>query len=160
MIPLVDIATDIFSGLTAYGHSPLRDSGDGVLLINIKDIQEGTLDTSQLETVYAERPEKLARYRVKSGDVLVTAKGSNFKIAVIDKTLDALKKPIILSANLCAIRLRKEGISSDLLQAWLESPSGMAQLQALSQGSNILNLRPKNLSQIDIPLLPQEQLKS
>ena len=73
------LAETIFSGLTAYGRSPIRNSGVPVAMINITDIQRGNLDLTELETVYADEAAKLERYQVKAGDVLITAKGSSFK---------------------------------------------------------------------------------
>lgn len=151
------LAETIFSGLTAYGRSPIRNSGVPVAMINITDIQRGNLDLTELETVYADEAAKLERYQVKAGDVLITAKGSSFKSAVVPETPNFM----ILSSNLCAIRLKSDSpISPALLQAWLESPAGLGQLQIQSQGSSILNLRPKGLGEIQIPLPTAQQAQT
>jgi restriction endonuclease S subunit len=68
---------------------------------------------------------------------------------------------MILSSNLCAIRLKADSpISPALLQTWLESPAGLGQLQMQSQGSSILNLRPKGLGEIQIPLPTAQQAQT
>lgn len=148
--PLGHIA-DIFPGLSLHGRSPAGKGSHTFLYVNTGSFANGLIETSELEAIQVEAPEKVERYQLKPGDVILTIRGNNPKAAVCPPTLDGC----VISANLCAIRLRPNaGIGPYLLQGYLESPEGQATLLGLSQGSATLSIRPKVLCEMAIPIPP------
>jgi restriction endonuclease S subunit len=123
-----------------------------VPLINIKDIQEGAIDAQTVDYVSVRRTGILEGSRISPGDVIISIRGSNFKVAVADDTISNF----VISSNLVALT-PSDKIRPEVLVAYLESSAGQSQLQSLAGGESIKGLSLKALLEVEIPVPPLEQ---
>lgn len=121
-----------------------------VAVINISNITDTGIEYNGLDLIEAEA-QKVSRYVLEDGDVLVTARGTTMKIAVFEK------QPIICipSANISVIR-PKEMLRGTYLKLFLESPVGIKMLQSLQRGTVIMNINYRDIAQLEVPVLPLE----
>jgi type I restriction enzyme M protein len=123
-----------------------------VPLINIKDIQGGAINAESIDYVYVHKTDILEESRISPGDIIISVRGSSFKVAVADETISNF----VISSNLVALTPSNE-IKPEFLEAYLESPAGQSQLQAFAGGATIKGLSLKALLDIEIPVPPLEQ---
>jgi hypothetical protein len=119
-------------------------------VINISNITDTGIDYSGLDYIVDEE-RKVSRYVLQDGDVLVTARGTTVKIAVFEA------QPIICipSANINVIR-PKEALNGTYLKLFLESPVGVKMLKSLQRGTGVVNINFKDMSELEVPVLPLE----
>jgi len=148
--PLKELAKEIFSGAPIYNIEKFSNSPDGIPLINIKDIVDGQIEFSNLSYLDPETINKPERFTVYPGNVIVTCRGTQLKIALVP---DAIKKAII-TANLIAIRV-KEGLSPLFLTAYLKTKKGQRALLTNATSTNVqLVLNVSDVGEVIIPVPP------
>lgn len=132
-----------------------EESDDGEYkLIKLSDVQDGEVLMDGLKSVIMKTNFKPALYQVREGDVIVSARGSNIKVAVIPPH----KEPILLSQNFIGIRPTGNSVDPLFLQAYLESPIGQYQLSSLMGGSTVPVLNQKLLGELEI-LIPSLEVQ-
>ena len=94
------------------------------------------------------------RYMLKTGDVVISKVGPNFKIALVEVPEG---QRILASGNLYVIRPDPEVIEPLYLKGCLESPQGMKQLKRASSGSSVISL-PR--AALDSEVLILEHMKA
>lgn len=144
-VTLKDVAV-VFRGKAVMTKEKTGNIG----VINISNITDTGIAYEMLDYI-SEEERKIARYRLQSGDVLVTSRGTVIKTAVFK----AQKFPCIPSANMNVIR-PEENIRGDFIKLFLESPAGVKLLKRLQRGVNVMNINYKDLQEIEVPLLPLE----
>ena len=122
-------------------------------VLNISDIEEGEINYKNMITI-AEDARKILRYELKSGDVVISCRGTMNKVTVFKSN----SHKVIASANLIVIR-PKENILGDYLKIFLESPVGSTFIKSFQRGSTIMNINPVDIKEIEIPLLDLEKQK-
>lgn len=100
--------------------------------------------------------DKLSKYYLEDGDLIITAKNSIVKTAVY-KAED--NKKIILTGNLIAIRLDKNKCDPYYLQAFLNSEDGQNEIKSIQTGTTIKVINPKRLEEMMLPLKVIEDQK-
>lgn len=151
---LHDLAQSIFPGLSSYGRSPVGKGTFEVSLLGTSNLQNGLVEIGEPDRVFVEDRKQVERYMVKTGDVLLTVRGSGFRSAVCSEDVSGY----LASSNLCVIRLRPDcGIGPYLLNAIFCSPFGQRTLMAISQGSSIVSIRPRALQELMIAVPPSEE---
>lgn len=100
--------------------------------------------------------DKLSKYYLEDGDLIITAKNSIVKTAVY-KAED--NKKIILTGNLIVIRLDKNKCDPYYLQAFLNSEDGQNEIKSIQTGTTIKVINPKRLEEMMIPLKVIEDQK-
>lgn len=154
-IRLGDVAETVFSGLLPYGRSPAGKGDMTVPLIGVKDLRDGTVDSSTLDHYTVQDAGKILSYRVHSRDLIISTRGTAPKSAVCDESAEGL----VAGPNLAVIRLKPDSpIGPYLLHILLESPAGKLALMAKSQGSATLGLRPKAIANLVLDLPPTDRL--
>ncbi len=148
-LKLRDCVTIRKKGLSSYY---LNGRDLEVPLINIKDIQEGAINAKAIDYVSVHKTDILEESRISPGDIIISIRGSSFKIAVADETISNF----VISSNLVALTLSNE-IRPEFLAAYLESPAGQSQLQAFAGGGTTKGLSLKALLEVEIPVPPLEQ---
>ena len=94
----------------------------------------------------------LGRYKVASGDVLVSARSTTLKTAIVPPTLDGR----IINATLLGVRTMPN-LEPRLLVAWLQHREGRAALESVAQtGTAQMNITVAAISNIMIPVPPLE----
>lgn len=127
-----------------------------VYLINIKDIQNGKVNTGTIERVFVRETPLLEKSRILPGDILITIKGLSFKAAVADESASGF----VISANLIALTLSDE-IRPEIVAAYINSSIGQSSLMSMAGGGVIKGLNTKSLLEFSIPVPPlirQEKL--
>jgi type I restriction enzyme, S subunit len=140
---LGDLCTRIFQGLSLSRH----EGGIEVPVVLIRDIQIGRINAALLSTATVDAA-AIGNYRIKPEDVLVSAKGTIGKAALVAGPLDG-----VLSSNLMALRPRPELIDPAYLYAYFATDHAARQLEALTRSSvSVKSIRAADLAALEIPL--------
>jgi restriction endonuclease S subunit len=151
-IELKHIAKSVFSGAPLYNViSSENEVVSGLPLINIKDIVDDQVNWQNLQIISLDEIRKPERFCVEPGDVLITCRGTQFKVAVVPEKISQG----LITANLIAIRPKPDQVSSLYLAAYLRSKDGERELLArrTSQTAQIV-LNLTNVEELRIPLPP------
>lgn len=119
-----------------------------IYILNISNLEEGEVNLDQLETIQEEE-RKVKRYELYPGDLVMTCRGTQTKLAVFPEHSEM----VIASANIIVIRFREQ-IHSIYAKIFMESPVGLALIQSFQRGTTVMNLNPADVGEIEIPLLP------
>ena len=122
-----------------------------IRVLNISNLVDGEVVLNGLETI-DEEERKVKRYELAEGDLVMTCRGTVFKLAVFPKA-DGI---VIASANILVIRF-KSRIQSHFAKMFLESPTGTALIQSFQRGTTVMNLNPSDIADIELPMLPEEK---
>ena len=150
IVRLEDIVEDVYRGyqITAAERSKLRASArkqKSVRVLTVSDISysniSGGLD--RLAPI-----EKFSKYYLKNGDIVLSAKGDNAKVAVVN--MGKNNEPIFPNGSLIVIRL-KDGYDPYYLSAYLNSQFGEDALNQVRTGSIIKSINPSSLLKLLIP---------
>ena len=90
----------------------------------------------------------LSKHLLQIGDVILSSKGTNTKIAVINKIKDGEK--IIPSGSLIVIRLDKNKMNPTYLKAFFESEIGQLILGSIKTGITIPAITPGVLAMVEV----------
>ncbi len=127
-----------------------RIKNGNIAVINISNITDTGIDYENLYQI-EEEERKVSRYILEDGDVLVTARGTTFKVAVFEK------QPMLCipSANINVIR-PKDMLRGAYLKFFLESPAGIKMLQSLQRGTVVVNINYQDIIELEVPVPPLE----
>ena len=130
------------------GKSIVKKGDNGNIgVINISDIGNYEVNYSKLKYIEGEE-RKVASYLLKNDDLLVTARGTEYRTALFEEQ----PFPIIASSNIIVIRANDERLSTTFLKIFLDSSVGRNVILSTQQGGNLLNINYKELAKILIPL--------
>jgi type I restriction enzyme M protein len=115
-------------------------------IVNVSDIQDGEIVMDTLSTVSLEDPKHAEKSELRSGDVLISCRGTVLKIAVVPQN----KERMVISQNLIGVRLN-EGYDPYFLKSYLESPLGVQFLQRNQRGTTMTVLLPRDIEDIPVP---------
>jgi type I restriction enzyme M protein len=140
----------VFTGLPTYR---LRGrSGASLPLINIGDLNHAYDANWRLANVQVPHPARMEPYRVRTNDIVVTARGTNLKIAMIPERWNGA----VLAWNLLGIRPGAQ-LRPELLLAYLRSRAGRRAIDRRLAGTTLLLLTANGLGEIEVPILPLDQ---
>lgn len=151
MKSMYDLVTQIKRGLSSYY---VQNEGREVSFINIKDVSRGNVDVKSVEKVKIKETGALEKSRIQPKDIIITAKGSAFKVAVANDKC----KDFVISSNLIALTLNNE-ILPEIVAAYLNSPCGQRELQSRSAGVAQRALNIKSLLETKIPVPDKKNQK-
>lgn len=135
---------------TVFKGRPFKKGDEGeVQMINITNISDGNIDLENLETVDA-TPKQAERVQVTPGDILITSRGTQFKMAYMDRWHKCMCVP---SHNIIVISPDENKINSIYLLLFLESPVGMKLLKSLQRGSHIVNISHYDVETLEVPIV-------
>jgi type I restriction enzyme M protein len=148
--PLGDLA-EVFPGLAVARKK--TDDGIDTPIIGVSDL-DGAGSVAGVEDL-ERAPLPLGRstdgYRVRVGDVLITARGTQLKVAVVD----AATEGAVLSANLLCIRPREDRLLPGALAAWLLTAEGHAALTGRYHSTTgLLALTTTVVRRLPVPVPP------
>lgn len=163
-----DLSRLIFAGVSKHGRSPiLKDSEKdhslranfdypSIHLLMASAIAEGLVDISKLETVFVNRMDKVRRYFVEPGDVLIICRGTQVRSAVVpDKS-----SPFAISSSLIAIRLDQRLLLPSLLSAYFNHQFVINNIVKHSASrTDSLNITTRTLAEIQINVPPMDLQK-
>lgn len=116
--------------------------------INLSDMTEFGIDYDHLKT-FAEDLDKVQKYLLETGDVLVASKGTVKKVAVFESQ----DFPVVASSNITVLRPTEE-LSGFYLKLFLEFDLGQALLDRTDKGKAVLNISTAQLLEIPVPHIP------
>ncbi|RYM07107.1 restriction endonuclease subunit M/S [Sporolactobacillus sp. THM7-7] len=120
-----------------------KQTAHGMRILRLNDIdQDGRINIGSVTRF--DVTADLGRHKLKKGDVILVAKGTQQKITVFNS-----KKDVYLSINLMA--LRPKDVHPYFLKAYLESPIGEYFLAKNTTGSSLPVLTAKNIGLLPIP---------
>ncbi len=137
----------LFMGLPVYRLK--GTPGAAVPLLNVKDVEHADDASWQLSLATVPDLGRVERYRLKTGDVAITARGTSLKSVIIPERWNGA----LLSSNLIAVRLG-ERLRPELLLVFLQSAMGQRAIERRLAGSNLLTLTPRNLGEVEVPVPP------
>lgn len=151
-VNLEDIA-DVKRGFTPL-KDDMTDDNPSHYLINLSNVdKDGNIIFDSLTGVNIS-PNKAKGYELEPGDVLLTSRGTLFRVTVIPNT----DIPLLFSQNFARIRLfDTERYSPYFIKIFLESPIGQYYVKAFQTGSAQMVLSTKDILSISIPKLSLDQ---
>ncbi|MCK5177574.1 MAG: restriction endonuclease subunit S [Candidatus Aenigmarchaeota archaeon] len=141
---LKEVVVAVKRGLSSYY---LHEDGNKTYFINIKDVHDGKINHTTVETVCVKKTNAIEKSRIKPKDVLVTIKGSTFRAAVADESVN----DFVISANLIAFKLSDE-VLPEIVAAYINSSKCQKEIRAISAGAVQKALNLKSLMGIKIPI--------
>ncbi|MGL4362224.1 MAG: N-6 DNA methylase [Cellulosilyticaceae bacterium] len=115
-------------------------------MITLGNIRKGQIILDETSMVEPE-PRWKELYELEAGDIVITSKGNEMKVAMIGEEI----KNAIVTANLFCIRVDKSKYSPEILRYYLESEKGMQLLESLTRGAMIKSLGRSDLEQLLVP---------
>ncbi|WP_019793044.1 restriction endonuclease subunit S, partial [Streptococcus sobrinus] len=112
------------------------------------DMTEFGIDYDHLKT-FDDEQDKLQKYLLETGDVLVASKGTVKKVAVFE----GQDFPIVASSNITVLRPIEE-LNGFYLKLFLESDLGQALIDTADKGKAVLNISTAQLLEIPVPQIP------
>jgi len=142
---LRDIA-HIYVGLPTKA-SDTRKVGRLGNVLTVRSLIGTAIDANELAVVDLNGRD-VGKYRVATGDVLLSARSTSLKTALVPRELDR----IVVNATLLGVRCLAH-LEPRLLIAWLNHPAGQAALESVSQSATAqMNITVAGLSKLEVPV--------
>jgi len=142
-------AADIFSGLVVGPGSIAGKGTHSVPALSVRNLGGWRVSVNDADPIRVEHPEKARRYMARTGDVLVAARGTQLKAAIVpDRAGEA-----IVTASLIGVRPDTSVLLPEVLLAFLRSPEGATELSARARSATgQLALTRADVERIEVPL--------
>lgn len=128
-------------------ESMFKDGGTGYRILTSSDIKDGAVEWDKLQSIdYKEN--KFDKYAVQKNDVVITAKSSKVKIAVVDIEP---KEKILVTGGMIVVRPNTEKLNPTFLKIFLDSSKGQIALKMIQRGTIIITINAKDLATVLIP---------
>ncbi|MCR1822064.1 N-6 DNA methylase [Terrisporobacter muris] len=141
-----------FRGINVVPSNIEEDEQGEYKIINLSDLRDSEIDTESLQRYTIKNNARIESYSVKKGDILISSRGSNIKVCIVPEHEDK----ILISQNVIGFRL-KENNNPQYIKTFLESPLGEFLINYKQAGTNVFSLNSKDLMQIPVILLPEEE---
>ncbi len=142
------ITKKIFGGAPLYSIAKLIEDEKGISVINIKDITDDEVKIDNLKRFSLNNFKNAEHYIVYPDDIIITCRGTQLKIAVIQSNLSKA----IITSNLIAIRLTNE-LLPIFLATYLKTKEGQRTLLSNIASSTMqLVLNLSTIGEINIPV--------
>lgn len=136
----------VFAGMPTKS-SERQEIGRWGNVLTVRSLTGTGIDVTQLEE-HGVAGRSVDQYQVQAGDLILSARSTSLKTAVVPDELDGC----LINATLIGIRCLPR-LLPRLLAAWLDGPEGQAALQAVSQsGTAQMNITVAGLSRIEVPI--------
>jgi type I restriction enzyme M protein len=138
------------------GHTTVREVATG-------DVQDGFVEMpARITEIPAHQLRYVDRAILQGGDILISIKGKVGVVGLVPDQASVGKSEAWVAGQTFVIaRLRRSTplISPAVLVAYLASPFGQTQLQALARGAYVPLIQMADLKRLEIPLPPSETQK-
>lgn len=140
--------------LSHFKKDPPEGKTDYQILIS-SDIENGIIDYDSL--LYIKPDEKLDKFELHEGDVVVTTKSTVVKTAVIS---DLPSRHIIVTGGMIIVRPQPDKLDPTYLKMFLDSTIGKKILTSVQKGSIIITISTSAFKNIDVACPPIEKQRS
>jgi type I restriction enzyme S subunit len=145
--------TDPYNSICYGVVKPGENDSDGIPLIRVKDLQNGTVEDPDLK-ITPDLHEQYSRSEVKTDDVLISIQGTVGRVGMVPAEYDGAN----ISRTIA--RIRPQNISPDYLYYCLQTPEVKSQIARTNLSSTRDSLNIEDLKNIKIPVPDKEaQLK-
>ena len=150
---LGDIA-EVFAGVGISREDTVQREGEQLPMIGVRDLVDDAVSPIEaLDTVGFDKPERAESYRVQSGDILLTGRGTAMKFGLVGPETEGA----VASSNIVVVR-PAPGIVGAALYALLSSEAYRPKIELLRRGSTtLLSLSAKDLKRLELNLPPLEE---
>lgn len=129
------------------------EPGEGnVDIVKITNIDEGEIDYTSLPSANIEE-ERIEKYLLRDNDIVISAKGTNIKIALVENVGE---RKIIPHNNLMVIRITSKSVLPGYVCNFLKSETGQTILKSHQTGSIIINITKRSLLDMNISILDMD----
>jgi hypothetical protein len=147
LLPLSQVAT-VSQGLVTSGHGAGARPGDWVVQeVSLSNIDADRIDLDSLDTIRIEFNSRTEKHLLRPYDVLVTARSTRVKAALVPAALSRG----VANSTLAVVRPRDPDLGA-YLWWFFTSRYGRAQLQGRMVGSTVMLLRANALLDIEVPV--------
>ena len=154
LLPLSQLAT-VASGLVTSGQGAGARRGDWVVQeVSLRNIEDDRIDLTSLSTIAIEFSARTEKHLLQPYDVLVTARSTIVKAALVPPALT----PAVANSTLSVVRAGEPELGM-FLWWFFTSRYGRAQLQARMVGSTVMLLRAGALEDIEVPVPNRRELR-
>lgn len=127
-----------------------------VHLLKISDIEgNGELNLEKAETIFIEDRDEVERIRLYPGDIVLSAKGTVDKVALVREYGEGII--VAIGANLIRIRVDPGRYPAQALYELLKSDYGRSLLTQISTGTVVRGLSVRNVENIKIPIVDEKR---
>ena len=146
LVQLSDIA-EIKLGQTFRGKAEASDCSSGIKLVQIRDIQEGAIDSSFLS--FANIDESKLKVRIADNDLLLPLRGSRYEMCKFKTTEDEI---VTTTNQVAIIRPSPEKVNREYLLWYFNSSSGRSELASMNTGTTVPKINSGQLASFHLPL--------
>lgn len=145
-----DVA-EVISGFQYLSRNvPELEPNEGnVSVLKITNIDDGYIDYDQLCSLDIDE-QKINKYLLQENDIVMTARGTAFKFAVIG---DLEGRKVVPHNNLIVIRVTSKEVNALYLCNFLMSRTGQLLLESLQSGQALMTIRKPSLEKMEIPVV-------
>lgn len=163
--PLAELVRDIYRGYQLTAEERNVQSVDSkiktIKVLTLSDIEDSSV-ADNLPRIKDEGY-KLQRYYLEDGDVVISAKGTKIKTAVIklkkqSSIDDHYSEPDIIlpTGNLLVIRPDKNRLDPHFLCAFLQSRIGSQLMANIQTGTALVSINVSAIEKFNVPLIPYQ----
>lgn len=152
LVPIKEIA-EVIRGVNLPSRRQIENA-DGELypVIQIRDVEDGEIQFEKIDK-FPIQTRDIERVTAKPGDILVSSRGTQQKIAIVPENTDQF----LVSSMFVIIRLTTNKVNPLYIKRILESPAGQYFFEVNQSGSVVTVLTPNDIKTIEIPLLSINQ---
>lgn len=125
---------------------PGQGHPDGVPVIKVKDIKDGRIDDTNLLLTSPEIDEQYHRSRLRTGDVLLTIRGTTGKAAIVPSSLSGAN----ITQDTARLSIRPDA-SNSYIYYCLQGPGLQQQIAYQSRGQAVKGINIRDVRQLKCP---------
>lgn len=116
--------------------------------LNVKNLQDDMIEYQSAERIRDKKVNWIGKYDIKSGDLLMTTKGTLTKLVVVPDNYEAA----FISNNITRIRIKGTEYNPYVLKKYFESELGQLMLESISSGTAVKVINARQLDNLQIPV--------
>jgi type I restriction enzyme S subunit len=124
----------------------------GVPVIKVKDIKDGVIKEDNLLLTSKEIDQKNSRSRIKTGDILLTIRGTTGRIAVVQPILDGAN----ITQDTARIRVGGDSLAK-YMASYLQTPLAQTQIDSHTIGQAVKGINLEEVRRLWVVLPPDDE---
>lgn len=144
---IADIA-DVIAGINFPPRGKSFGSGEEFPVINVSNLDKSGLIKGPFKKLRVENRRDIVRYQVQGGMILISARGTRYKTALVPEDMEGY----VLTSNLIGIDVKDNSIDPAFIELFLRSRYGRKELERHSKVQGMMIMF--NVSQIESIELP------